>query len=282
MAHSSRRSAYTIRRAYSGEHTRAAARGIPRGCCHLGFDTSDPGQQRLRVLLALGIFNGGRLQQWPGAWAMAPVTHYDLTLSPRPDNLVVITPTPSNVLQYLVPRGKQVGLPGLRLESATDDAFLLKHLITGARMTVTDRPPVPPFDSDFDEDRVWNTHQVLTSGEQEALADVPPVSDAAMALLAGLVTRIGLNDPKRRWALGNWFMDPLDRTGEWGGSPGRRLWGHGNWWELTWGSFPFREDVAAALTGAQVGIAGARAVQVRRGWDIRLEDAVLALRSEDK
>jgi hypothetical protein len=282
MAHSSRRSAYTIRRAYSGEHIQAAARGIPRGCCHLGFETSDPGQQNLRALLALGIFNGGRLQQWPGGWGMAPVTHYDLILSPRLDNLVVITPTPSNVVQYLVPRGMPVGLPGLRLESATDEAFLLRHLTTGARMTVTDRPPAPPFESDFDEDRVWNARQELTSGEQEALADVPPVSGAAMVLLAGLMTRIGLNDPKRRWALGNWFMDPLDRTREWAADPGRRLWGHGDRWELTWGSFPFREDVAAALTGAKIGIAGAYAVKVRRGWDIRLGDAVLALRSEDR
>lgn len=44
------------------------------------------------------------------------VTHYDLVLSPRADNLVLITPTPSNVLQYLVPRGRPMGLPGLRLE----------------------------------------------------------------------------------------------------------------------------------------------------------------------
>ncbi|MFG3552345.1 hypothetical protein [Streptomyces sp. NPDC047725] len=280
MAHSGRRSAYTMRRAYSGEHVLAAARGIPRGCGHLGFDTSDPGQQQLRALLALGIFNSGRLQQWPGTWAMASVTHYDLILSPRPDDLVLITPTPSNVLGYLVPRGRGVGLPGLRLEAATDDSFLLRHLVTGARMTVTDRPPVPAFDGDFDERDAWGARQGLTVEEQQALADVPPMSDAALVLLSGLVTRIGLCDPDERWALGNWFVDPLDRTSEWGGRPGRRLWGHGNWWELTWGSFPFHEDVAAALTDPRAGISGAHALRVHRGWDVRFGDAVLALRSE--
>ncbi|MGK5696970.1 hypothetical protein ACSNOJ_29475 [Streptomyces sp. URMC 128] len=247
----------------------------------MGFDTPDPGQLRLRALLALGIFNGGRLQQWPGTWAMASVTHYDLVLSPRADNLVLITPTPSNVLQYLVPRGRPMGLPGLRLEETTADSFLLRHVVIGARMTVTDRPPISPFGGDFDGDRVWNVQQELTAAEQEALADVPPMTDDASVLLSGLMSRIGLRDPWRNWALGNWFMDPLDRTSEWGGGPGRRLWGHGGWWELTWGSFPFRGDVARALTDPQAGIAGADAVQVRRGWDVRLGDAVLALRGED-
>jgi hypothetical protein len=247
----------------------------------LGFDTSDWGQLQLRALLALGIFNGGRLQQWPGMWFMASVTHYDLVLSPRPDDLVVITRSPSNVLQYLVPRGKPMGLPGLRLEKTTANSYQLRHLVIGARMTVTDRPPVSPLTNDFDGDRVWNIQQSLTGAEQEALAEVPPMTDDAAVLLSGLMTRIGLRDPRRNWALGNWFMDPLDRTSEWGGRPGRRLWGHEGCWELTWGSFPFRSDVARALTHPQVGIAGANAVQVRRGWDVRLGDAVLALRGED-
>ncbi|BAC75357.1 hypothetical protein SM007_27510 [Streptomyces avermitilis] len=281
MAHSGRRSASATRRAFSGEHRQAAARGVPRGCGHLGFDTSDLAQQRLRALLALGIFNGGPLQEWPGMWAMASVTHYDLILSPRPDDLVVITPTPSNVLTYLVPRGKPVGLPGLRLEEARADAFQLRHLVTGARMTVTDRPPVPPFDGGFDEHRVWTVDQGLTGEEHDALADVPPMTDDTLVLLSGLVTRIGLRDPQRQWALGNWFMDPLDRTSAWGGRVGRRLWGRGDWWELTWGSFPFAEDVAMALTDPQAGIAGAHAVRVRRGWEVQVGTAVLALRVEE-
>ncbi|MEU9471302.1 hypothetical protein AB0D78_32700 [Streptomyces avermitilis] len=238
-------------------------------------------QQRLRALLALGIFNGGPLQEWPGMWAMASVTHYDLILSPRPDDLVVITPTPSNVLTYLVPRGKPVGLPGLRLEEARADAFQLRHLVTGARMTVTDRPPVPPFDGDFDERRVWTVDQGLTGEEHDALADVPPMTDDTLVLLSGLMSRIGLCDPQRQWALGNWFMDPLDRTSAWGGRAGRRLWGRGDWWELTWGGFPFAEDVAMALTDPQAGIAGAHAVRVRRGWEVRVGNAVLALRVEE-
>jgi hypothetical protein len=57
------------------------------------------------------------------------VTHYDLTVSPRPDNLVLITPTPSNVLDYLVPRGRYAGLPGMRLARRTATSFLLRHLV---------------------------------------------------------------------------------------------------------------------------------------------------------
>ncbi|MGV9503615.1 hypothetical protein ACWDQ0_35650 [Streptomyces sp. NPDC003642] len=209
------------------------------------------------------------------------MTHYDLVLSPRPDNLVVITSTPSNVLQYLVPRGKSMGLPGLRLEETTADSYQLRHLVIDARMTVTDRPPVSPFIGDFDGGRVWNVEQDLTDAEGEALSDIPPMTDDAAILLSGLMSRIGLRDPGRSWALGNWFMDPLDRTSEWGGRLGRRLWGHEGWWELTWGSFPFRSDVARALTDPQAGIARAEAVPVRRGWDVRLGDAVLALRGED-
>ncbi len=211
---------------------------------------------------------------------MASLTHYDLTLSPRHDDLVLITPTPSNVLKYLVPRGKPVGLPGLRLHEARDDAFVLRHLITGARMTVTDRPPVSPFKGGFEQGRrVWTVHHGLTSQEHEALADVPPMTDDALSLLAGLMSRIGLCDPERRWALGNWFADPLDRTLAWS-RVGRRLWGHGDRWELTWNCFPFHGDVAMALTDPQAGIAGAQAVQDRRGWDVRLGNAVLALRAE--
>jgi hypothetical protein len=211
---------------------------------------------------------------------MASLTHYDLTLSPRRDDLVLITSTPSNVLQYLVPRGKSVGLPGLRLEEARADAFVVRHLVTGARMTVTDYARVSPFGDDFEVPRrVWTVQHGLTSQEHEALVGLPPMTDDTLALLSGLLSRIGLCDPERRWALGNWFVDPLDRTLGWS-RVGRRLWGYGDWWELTWNSFPFHDDVAMALTDPQAGIVGAHAVQGRRGWDVRLGNAVLALRSE--
>ncbi|MCX5357663.1 hypothetical protein OG864_02775 [Streptomyces sp. NBC_00124] len=48
-----------------------------------------------------------------------------------------------------------------------------------------------------------------------------------------------------------------------------------------WNSFPFHKDVAMALTDPQAGIAGAQAVPARRGWDVRLGNAVLALRTEE-
>jgi hypothetical protein len=58
----------------------------------------------------------------------------------------------------------------------------------------------------------------LTSQEDDALASVPPMTADTLALLSGLVSRIGLGDPGRRWALGNWFADPLDRTLAWSGA----------------------------------------------------------------
>lgn len=173
-----------------------------------------------------------------------------------------------------------MGLPGLCLQDTRTDAFVLRHLVTGARMTITDRPPVPAFDVDFEERRgVWNVRHGLTSQEDDALANVPPMTADTLALLSGLVSRIGLCDPGRRWALGNWFADPLDRTLAWSRAD-RRLWGHGDRWELTWSSFPFHRDVAMALTDPQAGIAGAQAVQGRRDWDVRLGNAVLTLRTE--
>lgn len=94
MAHSRRRTACVIGRAFSGEHSEAAASGIPRGCSHLGFDAPDPGRRRRRDLLVMGIFNMGSLQPSPDTWAMGSMTPYDLVLSPRPDDLVMITPHP--------------------------------------------------------------------------------------------------------------------------------------------------------------------------------------------
>ncbi|WP_307021552.1 hypothetical protein [Streptomyces canus] len=47
------------------------------------------------------------------------------------------------------------------------------------------------------------------------------------------------------------------------------------------GGFPFHEDVAMALPHPQAGIAGAQAVPARRGWDVRLGNAVPELQAEE-
>ncbi|GGU10863.1 hypothetical protein GCM10010272_64820 [Streptomyces lateritius] len=60
----------------------------------------------------------------------------------------------------------------------------------------------------------------------------------------------------------------------------RRLWGNGTRWELEWGSYPFEEDLVSALTDPLAGLTGAKPVKVRSGWDIRLDDALLALRPQ--
>ncbi|GAB7101804.1 hypothetical protein JCM4814A_01180 [Streptomyces phaeofaciens JCM 4814] len=50
-------------------------------------------------------------------------------------------------------------------------------------MTVTDRPAVPPMDGDFDWRGVWTVRQELTEEKRETLADLPPITDCALALL---------------------------------------------------------------------------------------------------
>ncbi|WP_280854464.1 MULTISPECIES: hypothetical protein [unclassified Streptomyces] len=70
--------------------------------------------------------------------------------------------------------------------------------------------------------------------------------DSARIPPSDLFTRIGLRDPNQCWATNSW--PAVDRTSEWGGRPGRRLWGQRDWWELTWGSCPFPDDVARAMT----------------------------------
>ncbi|MEU6175860.1 hypothetical protein ABZ832_28625 [Streptantibioticus parmotrematis] len=147
-------------------------------------------------------------------------------------------------------------------------------------MTITDGTPHLDSDDALHVPRVWTVQKELTREEREELEDVPPMTDDALALLAGLLSRIGLCDPGRQWGLSNWALDPLDRTASWN-RLGRRLLGHGVWWELTWSNFPFSPDVVRALAEPQVGIVGARTAQVRRGWDVHLGDAVLALRPED-
>ncbi|MCX5357662.1 hypothetical protein OG864_02770 [Streptomyces sp. NBC_00124] len=62
---------------------------------------------------------------------------------------------------------------------------------------------------------MWTVQHDLTGLEREVLADVPPMTQEALVLLSGLTPRIGRSDPRRRWALGNWFADPLRRTLAW-------------------------------------------------------------------
>ncbi|GHD52153.1 hypothetical protein GCM10010335_64220 [Streptomyces galbus] len=214
---------------------------------------------------------------------MAGITCYDLILSPRFDHLVIVCRTPYNAVCWLVPDGRPVSrIPGLRVGERIGGTYLLRHLACGASMSVTAQASTRPDSSDLSghrRSRLWSTHTPVTDSEWDVLESLPPATPTAETLLAGLLVRLCLRDPAGRWAVGQFFEDALERPQR--GVPRhgfRRLWGAGDRWELEWCSYPIPEDLVQALVDRVAGIPGASATSVRGGWDIRLEDSVLALR----
>ncbi|MEJ8653609.1 hypothetical protein WKI65_37595 [Streptomyces sp. MS1.AVA.3] len=284
MPHSTRRSLAARRRAYTGEDRTAAALGMPRSANSIGLDSCTPAQRRLRALWALGVFNDGVLQAWPGEWALYGITAYNIVVSPQHDHLAIITSTPHNVVCWLTPNGNDTpgnNLPGLRLERQIADTYLLRHLPTGTTMSVTTQPDsqlAPRDNPALRDDRLWGIDKPLTEYERATFEELPPMAPATETLLAGLTVRLCLRDPNREWAIGTWWRDPLKRPRERARFSTRRLWGSGSRWELEWRSYPYPDDLAQAMTDPLAGIPGAKAQRVRRGWDIHLDDGILALR----
>ncbi|MEV8321479.1 hypothetical protein AB0Q95_45800 [Streptomyces sp. NPDC059900] len=282
MPHSVRRRTAVLRSRYTGESSSAAARGIPRDPHRLGLDECSPAQRSLRVFLALGIFNQGLREATPGQWGISGITSYNIVLSPNFEHLNVICPTPYNAVRYLASTRPVHHLPGLRLVEQIGDTYRLCHLPTGATMSVTAQPscrPDPEDDLGHGSQRLLRISDPLVEEELGALSDVPAASPTAQMLLAGLMVRLCLRDPAGLWAVGAFTEDPLDRAATrpvWSAS--RRLWGHGTRWELEWTSYPFPEDLVAALTDPVAGIREARSSKVRQGWDVALGDSLLALR----
>ncbi|WP_199546300.1 hypothetical protein [Streptomyces sp. N35] len=274
------------RHQFTGEDPRAAQLGAPLDHSAFGLDICDAPQRRLRALLALGLLNDGQLGAVEvGEWALTGLIAKEPVFSPRPDHLAIVVCMSYNSVRHLVPnhpRSQVHRLPGLRLEQQVGGTYLLRHLPTGASLSVTDEPttrPDPASVTGLKRNRLWRTDVDVTSDEQAALGEVPPMTDAAEVLLAGLLVRFSLRDPAGRWSLANWDTHPLDRPLPQASLSSHRLWGHGERWMLEWScDYPSGADVAAALTDPKAGIVGAKAVDARRGWDIVLDGAVLALR----
>lgn len=272
---------------YLGEPRPAARAGVPRDNT-LGIDTCTTGQQRLRALIALGLFNRDYLQpdHAPAAWGLHTLVAYDIFPSPRYDRLVLITDVPHNVAPYLLPsRSGGTSLPGLRLEQFLGErTYVARHLPTGAELVITGNPSgtwggkqrrLPRGDSFYAVDKS------LTSQERDRLDRLPVMSHDVMQLLAGLTCRIAARDPNNTWALGNWFSDPLRRPG-WLRYEGddryeKALTGVGSHWTLRWNGFPYADDVAASLTEPPLGIPDATVLESGGNPQVRLGKATLSL-----
>lgn len=293
MPSSTRRKLRDTRRSFTGEDKPTAEAGVGRH--DLGLDRCTPRQQRFRALLALHLFNT-HLRGFPlpsHVYSARAFLSYSMTVSPRYDHLLfIIPPAIENALgRLMAPRCLlRYGMPGLRIVAAHDHrAYHIVHLPTGARMTLASQVDFP---SEAEVRRrgprvgLWTaqdypgTDTPPAAGEQAALDAVPPMTPGIQALLAGLVSRLDARDPQKRWAIGQWWQDPLRRP-----KPARYryddsmyLWGSGADWELRWLKHPQPEDVVACLTESRIGVPGAAATECRDGWTISLDQSTLSLR----
>jgi hypothetical protein len=256
------------RASYTGETVHSAARGVT-ATSH-GLDDCSPAQRDLRAMLALYLFNAGSIGA-PPAWRHLHIlTAYDLTISPRFDDLVIFTHAPDNVTCYLVSRAGRLAMPGMRLDARPNGGtFRLLHLPTGGRITITSRTETtldrPDNGSTVDgwSTRDWMTPAVpLSTGERTELAAIPDRSPDMARLLAAIMVRISTADPQRRWALGTWNWDPLrrDQNTVHRGDAIRRLWGAADDWGMRWDPYPYHADVIASLTDSVIGLDGVRVV----------------------
>ncbi|WKU44537.1 hypothetical protein Q3V23_10825 [Streptomyces sp. VNUA116] len=285
MPKSQRKIAARTRALYTGEAYEAARAGIARDHS-AGLDACLPEQREFRALLALGFFNQGVDYSTPAGWHMSTLSAYTITASPRFERLVLITDVPDNVAPYLLPRPNSLSrLPGLRLkERRGNGTYIARHLPTNAQLVITRNPTGRPTGARNNPYRdFFTTSTPLSPDEREQLTRVPDISKDAQRLLAGVFCRISVTDPRGKWAIGNWFYDPLDRPGrldsarQYGG--GRKLHGSGNDWELLWNSYPYPDDLAAAMTDPIVGVPGAKVLSSSNHLVITLGSATLSLRS---
>ncbi|MBT3078335.1 MULTISPECIES: hypothetical protein [Streptomyces] len=287
MPSSPRRQAAHLRASYTRETVSLAASGIARRgrnspalCSGLGLDVCTAAQRRLRALLALGMFNHGPTGLWPRQVSLADVTRYTLVVSPRHDDLVITARAPYNVTCWLVGRDKlpQIGLPGLRVESSYGDGWRLRHLPTGATMTVTGDHHgrlQGPLDPDSNYSRLWTNDVPVSDEECAALNALPHLSIDTETLLAALTVRLCAHAPDGSWDIGMWFHDLTDRPDR-GHAHHRRLSVEGKGCTLHWDSDPHPEDLHAALTDPVIGLSGTSAPHPSRdGWFLQYGRACL-------
>ncbi|GIE35456.1 hypothetical protein Ait01nite_085010 [Actinoplanes italicus] len=292
-----RGSATRFRAERTGEDPVTARQGVHRH--GLGLDECTPAQHSLRTLLGQHLFNGGDKSALPYRSMVHVLTSYTLLMSPRYDRLVVITDAAPNVVGYLVPNGqaRRPGpssfIPGLRLEQVTGahhadgPDYHLIHLPTGARMIVTEQTRThfenrPSHGSRCPFGYEWWTSDVpVTAEEHDQVMDLVPPPAGVAAIVNALVVRMRARDPHHRWAMGNWWNDPLQRPGR----PcdfhesSRRLMPGGRHWLLEWCGYPYASDVAAMLCEPRFGLPGAEVTPGSGHFTITLGGDALRVRN---
>jgi hypothetical protein len=274
-------SAGQLRARFTGEHLTSATAGVGPDDSS-GLDHCSPPQRELRFLLGLYTFNAGSLGAEPIVRGVESIIAYTMDISPRYDELVLFADAPDNVTGYFVGnRGDGARFPGMRLEERPNSGtFCLRHMPTGARMTITSRDEAARHHrSGRHRLDHWGTAGLpITNQEKDALSIVPPATPAMKTLIGGLFVRMATEDVDRRWSLGTWWRDPLYREPALSRPRdlrSRRLWGAQDQWELTWDSNPFAADVVASLLDPFIGIAGVTVSGEDPDYRVCLDEATL-------
>lgn len=279
MSNYGRRSSARIRRRCTGELHQTAMQGITRDG-RLGLDECTPEQLNLRVLLALHLFNMGDASTlYTTSGNVGILSNYTITVSPRYDDLVMITDVPANVTNYLAPEGSNAAIPGIRMLSIDSNEFRMVHLPTGARLRVT-RDPGCHLGAPYGHRRKWWTpDKAMTAQEIDSIATMPVPTPDAAAMIAALVTRFNCVDPEKNWS-GSWYSDPLGRNlpKSFHESDGRQLTGGGSQWLLRWTGYPVAYDLAQMLCDPVFGLSDTVARKGTGGIDLRRGDSTLRLR----
>jgi hypothetical protein len=289
VPHSVRRRMIAQRRKSTGETTEQAAPGV-QGRSH-GLDECSREQRRFRAVLAVLMLNehtDHNLGQGMVARCIASsVLRQTIHLSARPDELVVLSAIPHHLIQKVLPRDVAStvhGIPGLRCLDADPKGrwYRFLHVGTGGILRLQYAGPTPEeycFRPEPGWPDSWNPVapvQALTQNETTVLAQIPAMHEDLETLLAGLIVRLSCKDPDDRWALGELDWDPLHRKRPKAVTYRRYLWGSGTDWILHYNGPIPADDIAAALTDAHIGIAGAR-IADRRDSLVQVECGTASL-----
>jgi len=273
------------RASFLGE-SRESARSIVGARNSPRIDECSAAQRDVRALMAMYALNHDpyNRERLFNDTALAALTTYDFILSPRHDELVIVSNAPDNIAHRLL--GSPLGLRFVD-EAETEQEnriYRMAHFSSGARVTSTsaknllgsgktasgDAAP-DGLNPGYDFAPGKHLDRPLTPNELASADWLGKLNPDFKALLAGLFVRLCAReialvegDDRPRWAVGNFYWDPLRREpAEWWARQRphsrvrlRRL---RSVLELRWSGPPFPSDIADALTDPVCGLRGATA-----------------------